>query len=759
MSSIKEELLLKAQRDTSKLVKVQRTVTRGGKTFTQNFYVKPSEVKSTDKVIGGQQNLLPAMGSVAKPAAGVLDMAYFDMLASSDKTKALDYLKSCGITWNEHTHAGINWMRAKQALAAQGTNLGTTQVNSQPQAQNTVSAQNSQPKGSSSEFDKISSVQQELNKELADCKNGREKVIVMKKKIGTDGCEYMAEQFGVTWNKNDHAAINWMRLSAALQKYFDEKDGTVSPKNTSSSSPKSTNINKDELPIPKNATQRKQNIIKLLNNITDESDLESYISVGMLPEDDVSKSFILDKLVPKYTTFASAHLKKTTSSNGKNRYNSNNYWGFADQVSYDLNYEGCAKKVVGYGLRELYTGFNMAMITDPRSQMSTLVGDYYSRSNKVNTTLGIMTDLNDTFAYYTTDEYAEDKMGVMSGKYMTNKGYTGYDPDEYEKRYDPEKEGFVRAMRTVQKKYPQLEAKSNDMVDTYDEMMRICKGNPRLLEGILSQDSWTDMNIDGKPETWHFGDSSPYRIKPQNAKETLRVIDLQYQAILQVMTEKGMSKEAIVKTLGNTWYNDDLTDFVLRDEDGMQVEHVNIIALARDSSGMPILNDANSQLCCRKFLKYMCAKYTTDNSMDVYYDKEVLESYKAYQQVANFTASDYLQVQDKLHKLFGYKFTKTNLNTGREEMVDLTKVDASKFGDILNDYKVTAVFDKDKDYVLSNLFMMSMEKRLHQSVVDDITQNPSSALNKKGYDYSGNYSFYFPSYNQQKHRDLSSLGI
>ena len=114
--SIKEELLEKARRDTSKLVQVQRSVSRGGKTFIQNFWVKPSEVKSTDKVIAGQQNLLPAMGSVSKPAPGVLDKAYFDMLAASDKSKALDYLKSCGVTWNEHNHAGINWMRAMQSL-------------------------------------------------------------------------------------------------------------------------------------------------------------------------------------------------------------------------------------------------------------------------------------------------------------------------------------------------------------------------------------------------------------------------------------------------------------------------------------------------------------------------------------------------------------------------------------------------------------------------------------------------------------------
>ena len=38
------------------LVQVQRTVSRQGKTFLQNFWVKPSQVKSTDRVIGGLLN-------------------------------------------------------------------------------------------------------------------------------------------------------------------------------------------------------------------------------------------------------------------------------------------------------------------------------------------------------------------------------------------------------------------------------------------------------------------------------------------------------------------------------------------------------------------------------------------------------------------------------------------------------------------------------------------------------------------------------
>lgn len=38
------------------------------------------------------------------------------LTSGKDKSKVLDSLKANGVTWNEHSHAGINWMRAMQAF-------------------------------------------------------------------------------------------------------------------------------------------------------------------------------------------------------------------------------------------------------------------------------------------------------------------------------------------------------------------------------------------------------------------------------------------------------------------------------------------------------------------------------------------------------------------------------------------------------------------------------------------------------------------
>lgn len=745
MGSIKEELLLKAQRDVSKLVKVQRMVTRGGKTFAQNFYVQPNQVKSTDKVIGNQQNLLPAMSSVPKPAAGVLDKAYFDMLASSDKTKALEYLKSCNVSWSENSHAGINWMRAmqafKSALGAQNGTQSSTQPNSQQSNSNPKTAQNNQPTGQA-----VVNLDSATKTELNACKNGKEKVIVLKKKLGQDGCIKFAESLGVTWNKHDHAAINNMRMSMALQEYFDKLYGTTSPKNDNSkkktdSKPKD---NPDEIKAPANATPRQQNIVNIINSITDTSEIETFTSVGMVPEDDVSKAFILEKLAPKYAVFAAAHLK-TTSSGSKSRSNGNYASGFADQIAYDLNYEGCAKKVVGQGLSQLYDMFNMAMITNPRSQIATAQGDFNSRRGKSNSMLGILSDFNEVYSQYTTDEYADASSGVLRGSYMTNMGYTGGDPEVYEKRYDVEKEGFVRAIRSIQKKYPQLKAKGDEMVADYNEIMKICKGNPNLLNCVLYRDNWSDDSTDGKPSTWRFGESIvDKRTAPNDARETIRVIDLQYNALMKLFKDKGMSEEAIKNTLADSYWNDDFNNFQLHDENNKVVETVDV-HMVKDENGTLILNDENSKKTSSNFIRYMHAKFASEHGLNVPgYCENALNAYKQYQQIASITEEDYLKIQDKYHKIFGQQYTTTDLNTGKTEVVDLTKLSAKSFDYSLGDCKVTQTHDKDLDYILSNLSMMSMETRIHRSIVREVGRNPSSKLNGGGTDMSKNYSFYIP---------------
>lgn len=152
MPDIRGELLMKARRDTSKLVKVQRMVSRGGKTFPQYFWVAPNQVKASDKILSNAQ-LVNLPGSVPKPVAGVLDAKYLDSL-KSDKPKAIDYIKSCGVKWKESTNPGVNWMRALMAFnAAAGIKKQpkpARQVTSQQSAQTQPTAQPTQQSAATS---------------------------------------------------------------------------------------------------------------------------------------------------------------------------------------------------------------------------------------------------------------------------------------------------------------------------------------------------------------------------------------------------------------------------------------------------------------------------------------------------------------------------------------------------------------------------------------------------------------------------------
>lgn len=232
MPDIRGELLMKARRDTSKLVKVQRMVSRGGKTFPQYFWVAPNQVKASDKILSNAQ-LVNLPGSVPKPVAGVLDAKYLDSL-KSDKPKAIDYIKSCGVKWKESTNPGVNWMRALMAFnAAAGIKKQpkpANQVTSQQPAQTQPTAQPTQQSAATSNnSQKLDDIVAPFKAEFNACKDGKEKVALLKKKLGQDGCLNYAKLAGVHWNEHQKRAINLMRMSMALANMF---DSTAAPSST-----------------------------------------------------------------------------------------------------------------------------------------------------------------------------------------------------------------------------------------------------------------------------------------------------------------------------------------------------------------------------------------------------------------------------------------------------------------------------------------------------------------------------------------------
>lgn len=732
------------KRDLSKLVKVQRAVTRGGKTFIQNFYVNPSQVKATDRVIGGQQNLLPKPPTpTPSSSSATLDVAYFDSLAQTDRSKALDYLKSCGITWKENAHAGINWMRAKQAMkASQGISNTTNKVAN--------SSNQNQSSGLNQQKDAI-------NADLSKATSSKEKVSILKKHLGVSGCTQLAESLGVTWKKDSHEAINWMRASMALKKYI-EAGGDLKLGDTSaltSNAGANTTIKKDKvvdkpkeddkLKIDKNATERQKNIINLLNNISDPELLKSYTTVGMIAEDDVSKDFILKKLLPKYNVF----LKSQGAGNQSSK-------EFAETIFKGLKLSGCfdSKADAIRGLKRIFGEVNIENFINPENYIEPFESfgqikiDGASESITKYSPEKMLKEFDSYYTRYKTDEYPN--------------GYDGSDSKIYESLYNVEKEGIVLGLRKLQQSQPELSKTCDDMAKKYDETMKMCRCNPKILRAVLSTESYgkelpkpTDKDSDiiaGK--MWkNFFRPFIRNVSYNNfvgvslnegiahTKGMFKELDSGYESLLNEFRKQGMDDESIFVTLystQNTFFPQNLKfdAFPIYDRHGYDTGKT--LSLSKD-----LYKFESDMLGCMdtNFIGYFCAKFATENNIDTKDFDANLDAYESmslfrymktsspkymgainsYKQYGDFSKEDYAKIHSNMCDMFGISFKKRGDASGESVKIkdmDLDNLLENMSGDN-SLYEVVPTKDDDKKAVLTNLTHM-----LNVTLTNRIADNP-----------------------------------
>ena len=134
-------------------MQVERQITSPqGNSFTRKYWVNPNQVRDTDTVIGGAQNLpsnkKPGNGGSSRGGnsgskGGSVDSIFSasgrdakkSAIASAiaggaSRNDIISAAKKNGISWNEHDNPAINWMRASMAIT--GTNTrGTKATQSQ----------------------------------------------------------------------------------------------------------------------------------------------------------------------------------------------------------------------------------------------------------------------------------------------------------------------------------------------------------------------------------------------------------------------------------------------------------------------------------------------------------------------------------------------------------------------------------------------------------------------------------------------------
>lgn len=699
--------LNKAMLDKSKLVQVEITVQGKNGTFTRKQWKNPADVKSTDKVIGNQNVLdefnkrMKAIAVAQQNAKGQFDPVQFDSLKlSKDKTKAMEYAKKCGVQWKEHaTNSAINWMRCIMAV----NQLNNVSVK--------VSAKHLNTANISSSWDSMT--KKEKMSEL------------MKNNSRSDLMEF-AKANGITWKEDAKDGINWMRASMAIQKYIEGKNLVDLNTNAKLSvdiqkkqdAPKpEPKKESDKIEVPANATTRQKNLIGLINNTTDESDLRLFKACGIVAEDDDAKAFLKDKMLPAYTNWKNG---KTSSNGGRRRYGSYYYRGdfakdSAKAVGGISTFKGIPEKLLAKGFRDI----NRQQLTDlvcPRSTTSALYmcQDYnVTKSVSSSTTLQLQfTHLRENFSQYTQVLDAQ-------GNGITNKGYAG-PSDLKAQKFDASKDGVCLALDYIGSQQPQLSDKCAKMKKTYSEMMAIMDNNYASV----------DLCFTKRP-----GEIS-------RVTDILKKRQSCNKKVMEVLKSQGLDDSSASSTIYNM-YN--TSEVYIRNSHGDRIadgnngfKKINLHELCgKDSDGNYILDTSVYSSDKQSILSALNDHSTTGLS-----EKEQAE----YDTYSTVTLDKYKQVQKKALEFTGQKLVDSVTGTD----IDISGYSSKQLDDFLS--KSSAALKQGRykavdnstetDDVLANLSFFNQNAKVMNTLMSNASYDCSpSTANQNGSDYSQNVRY------------------
>lgn len=494
--------LNKATKNLAGMVQVQRMVTRNGKTFAQHFWVLPSQVKPTDKVLS------------TNSSNTTFDLSKFDNLKTSNRDDALKYLESCGVTWTKSPHAGINWMRA--CMAAKKAAGKPVQQGGKPKIK-VASKQQSTPQTTTGKTYDLSSLSSTF-----DTLSGKDKVNALKTVISKEDLFTFAKNAGVTWDEHQHAGINNMRMQMALAAWADshsladckplaviksggnpalakmpnKKDKAVGDKKDtkSKSEPKKPS---DQLEIPTSATQRQKSIIEMVNKVSSKSDLDMYKTLGMIAEDDQAKTYLEKTLLPNVLT------------------NSGNS---AVSYSYDTNgtvVDGLLKTMKGFNVRLVKKGIfdylchslDSRIFTAPRDAISinntyagkpcmSAMGEYVVNhqidgvrlAGGYGPTITVSFMLESLRAHF--GEYSCDRdNGIYSVQGYTNSWRSQFNFEKAIKTFDPKSDGVCVVLTQIAESQPELKDTAESMKKSYIDLVNLCDNDFYALFSDVLQSS------------------------------------------------------------------------------------------------------------------------------------------------------------------------------------------------------------------------------------------------------------------------------
>lgn len=690
--------LQKAQRDKSKLVYVQRTVTKNGKTFQQGFWVQPSQVKSSDTVLQGQNVLSQYQQSKANSqtntVVGNFDKSKYTILYTTDsKQKAMQYAKDNGISWNEHSNPAINWMRCQMAV---NKALGGSVV---------IGTSNSNQ--SSLDTSNLSSGFNSMNK--------KDKIVELLKYNSRDSLINFARAKGITWKENDNAGINWMRCSMAIQNYL-ETNSLTSASN-SDSKPDTKVPEPDTISIPANATERQKSMISLINSISKKEDFDLYGAVGMIAEDDAAKEFMEKTLRPRYDSWKSGHQP----SAGRSGPVYDGFKEFGKAVASELGNANFIKGLSGRVLQKTFSSMarnlSLASVLYPREVM--ISNSLPGQPDKV---INDKTSARNLLDFANLSQRLNDDFTTRDTQSATEWNYNDWDSKKYNSKVSL---GFVKALEHIKKNQPELAKECDRMIKCYSELLSMCDKNPKILETVLSTQTYTNYH-------------SKLERQVQTAKAEM--------VLSEIFKEQGLTPSEIRYTLNQyTGYgNSDPNYITVYDDKNTQ---------KLDTSGNPIRIDVSDFLnrtknvdfknLIPKDIKDNISYWSSENSIREAVTGNEPTSWGVINASKIMTEKNWCDIQRKMLELYNMDLKVSN-RTFDKNSNDSDEWVASKRSD---NFKRVVNDSEDTDAVLANLyFIEAVSKTAERAERSVPNYTVSSATN----DYGANFDKHF-TYKERVH--------
>lgn len=728
--------LEKAKKNLSKLVPKQVQVTRNGRTFTQTVYVDPTTgqqpTQATNSPIDYQE---------------FMRMAY----AQNDKAAAIAYLEKQGVTWKKSPIDGVNWMRAAMAAKFAAGIISTAPAAPSGGKPTAAAPAPSTAAGNAQTAQGGKTTQIDYQKLAAAGYNkadGKTKVALLKQTVSRDQFMVLARVL-THWDASPHDGVNFMRASMAMSKWCAANDldylsqmvsgqhldittadiaaNAVAPApkakkdKTDTQAPPAPVVPKDELEVdPAKHTQRQQNIIKLINGISNPALLKSLAATGIVPEDADAQTFVLDRLGKEYDT----HIRP--SLNGTGGYRSSGYTSQSDLKKQFAKrttkvFKGVHQKIVGHAASSIVKPEMLYDFVDPRSGVTVYAGGRTGYGQHTNFER-LVIDLNNRFGGYAgvaapdghssyTSDY--DKERALWNNTLIAKGAS--DQGAMSDLFDLEKEGIVRALRAVGEADPKLKAKADEMVQTYSNLMKIVQHNPMALQVVLEK---------------------PFE-EIQQISETRAAQMKQAGLIVEhLRVQYNMSNDDIKSTFArNTWSHANKFKLYRANGDRMTDENTgdlmstDLSILADPDTKEPLFNPDDPVISTWNDIAIPAniAKAAVDSGdMPLDYDYSMI------------TPEVYDQVIEISSKLMGVKFQDRNTQAPLDPSIKPHEFTPSMWYDVetLKDGD-----DLEKDAVLTNLSFILNVAEVNGGIARNISDCPDSAANKQGTDYSGNFSY------------------